>query len=68
VVQFIETTVPHFGDETYPKTMRQLIKGEIRFEHLITGASENYRLRREEIASTAYGMQRRVVNTQKELI
>jgi hypothetical protein len=68
VVQFIETTVPHFGDETDPKTMRQLIKGEVRYEHLITGASESYRLRREEIASTAYGMQRRVVNTQKELI
>jgi hypothetical protein len=46
--------------------MRELINGEIRYEHLISGASENYRRRRDEIAATAYGTERRVVNTQKE--
>jgi len=46
--------------------MRQLINGEVRYEHLITGASDNYRRRRDEIASSAYGTMRRVVNTHKE--
>ena len=46
--------------------MRQLINGEVRYEHLIAGASENYRKRRDEIASSAYGTMRRVVNTHKE--
>lgn len=68
VVQFTQTTVPHFGDEVDPQTMRRLIKGDVRYEHLITGASDEYRIRREEIASTAYGMQRRVINTHKEII
>lgn len=66
VVQYTQTTVPHFGDETDPKTMRELIKGDVRYEHLISGASENYLRCREEIASAAYGMQRRVINTHKE--
>jgi hypothetical protein len=46
--------------------MRHLINGDVRYEHLISGASENYRRRRDEIASAAYGTVRRVVNTQKE--
>jgi len=66
VVQFVKTDVPHFGDETDPQTMRNLINGEVRYEHLISGASENYRRRRDEIASAAYGTVRRVVNTHKE--
>jgi hypothetical protein len=66
VVQFTQTLVPHFGDETDAKAMRKLIKSDVRYEHLITGASENYRRRRDEIASAAYGTVRRVVNTQKE--
>ena len=66
VVQIVKTDAPHFGDETDPQTMRQLINGEVRYEHMISGASENYRRRRDEIASAAYGTLRRVVNTQKE--
>ena len=66
VVQIVKIDPPHFGDETDPKTMRQLINGDVRYEHLIAGASENYRRRRDEIASAAYGTLRRVVNTQKE--
>jgi hypothetical protein len=66
VVQYVKIDAPYFGDETDPQTMRQLINGEIRYEHMIAGASENYRLRRDEIASAAYGTERRVINTQKE--
>ncbi len=66
VVQIVKTDAPHFGEETDPQTMRHLINGEVRYEHLITGASEDYRRRRDEIASAAYGTVRRVVNTQKE--
>ena len=66
VVQIVKTDAPHFGDETDPQTMRHLINGEVRYEHMISGASENYRRRRDEIASAAYGTVRRVVNTQKE--
>ena len=66
VVQIVKTDAPHFGDETDAQTMRHLINGEVRYEHMISGASENYRRRRDEIASAAYGTLRRVVNTQKE--
>ncbi len=66
VVQIVKTDAPHFGEETDPETMRQLINGEVRYEHLISGASEVYRRRRDEIASVAYGTLRRVVNTHKE--
>jgi len=66
VVQIVKIDPPHFGDETDPQTMRHLINGDVRFEHLISGASENYRRRRDEIASAAYGTVRRVVNTHKE--
>jgi hypothetical protein len=38
----------------------------VKFDMNISGASENYRRRRDEIAATAYGTERRVVNTQKE--
>jgi len=66
VVQIVKVDPPHFGDETDPQTMRHLINGDVRYEHLISGASENYRRRRDEIASVAYGTLRRVVNTHKE--
>lgn len=66
VVQIVKTDAPHFGEETDPETMRRLINGEVRYEHLISGASENYRRCRDEIASVAYGTLRRVVNTHKE--
>jgi hypothetical protein len=66
VVQIVKTDAPHFGEETDSQTMRELINGEVRYEHLIADASEKYRLRRDEIASAAYGTLRRVVNTHKE--
>ena len=66
VVQIVKIDPPHFGEETDPQTMRKLINGDVRYEHLISSASENYRRRRDEIASAAYGTLRRVVNTQKE--
>ena len=66
VVQVTQIAAPYFGDETDSETMRKLINGDVRYEHLISGASENYQRRRNEIASTAYGTLRRVVNTQKE--
>jgi spore coat polysaccharide biosynthesis predicted glycosyltransferase SpsG len=66
VVQIVKTDAPYFGEETDSQTMRQLINGEVRYEHLIAGSSENYRRRRDEIASAAYGTLRRVVNTHKE--
>jgi hypothetical protein len=66
VVQIVKVDPPHFGDETDSQTMRKLINGDVRYEHLISGASENYRRRRDEIASVAYGTLRRVVNTHKE--
>jgi len=66
VVQIVKVDPPHFGDETDPQMMHHLINGDVRYEHLISGASENYRRRRNEIASAAYGTLRRVVNTHKE--
>ncbi len=65
IVQITKVDPPYFGDETDPKTMRELINGEVRYEHLISGASENYRKRRDEIASAAYGTVRKVINTHK---
>jgi hypothetical protein len=66
VVQILKTDAPYFGEETDSQTMRQLINGEVRYEHLIAGSSEDYRRRRDEIASAAYGTLHRVVNTHKE--
>jgi UDP-N-acetylglucosamine:LPS N-acetylglucosamine transferase len=44
-----------FSDSTDAEFLRRAIKGNRRFEHLITGASEHYKKRRGEIASAAYG-------------
>ena len=54
----VETTreeAPIWGDENTAKSLHPLIKGNRRFEHLITGASESYKLRRRESADAAYG-------------
>jgi hypothetical protein len=40
-----------------------LIKGDVRFEHMIEGASEDYQKRRAEIADAAYGEQLQVTKT-----
>ena len=54
-VQEIDQTPPIFGEQTTSTELHPLIKSATRFEHLITGASPEYRKRREEIAFAAYG-------------
>ncbi|MSO43461.1 MAG: UDP-N-acetylglucosamine--LPS N-acetylglucosamine transferase [Candidatus Planktophila sp.] len=46
---------PIFGDSTQPEELRELIKSTVRFEHLISGSSPAYLIRRQEIAKEAYG-------------
>jgi UDP-N-acetylglucosamine:LPS N-acetylglucosamine transferase len=46
---------PIWGSQTTAAELIPLITGTIRFEHLITGASDNYIKRRKEIANSAYG-------------
>ena len=50
----VEKFAPIFSDTTNPTELQGFIKGSVRFEHLITGASETYKKRREEIATIAY--------------
>ncbi len=45
---------PIFAEVTASSELRDLIKGDIRFEHMIVGASETYKKRRQEIAHVAY--------------
>jgi UDP-N-acetylglucosamine:LPS N-acetylglucosamine transferase len=53
--QIIDQKPPVFGEQSTASELHALIKSSTRFEHLISGASDNYRKRREEIAFTAYG-------------
>ena len=46
---------PLVSESTDPDFLRAQIKGNRRFEHLISGASEKYRERRTQIARRAYG-------------
>ena len=55
VVEVVKDVEPVFGEQTDPAQLRELIKGETRFEHLISDASDKYKNRRIEIAATAYG-------------
>ena len=55
VVQVTKQEPPIFGDSTKTEELRELIKSATRFEHLISGASTEYRARREAIAKEAYG-------------
>lgn len=55
VVQITAQEPPVFGDSTQPEQLRELIKSATRFEHLISGSSQAYRQRREDIAKAAYG-------------
>jgi UDP:flavonoid glycosyltransferase YjiC (YdhE family) len=45
---------PIFSQATTAAELRDLIKGDIRFEHMVAGASDQYKKRREEIAHIAY--------------
>jgi len=55
VTQMVRVENPIFGSQTTSSELHQLIKGDVRFEHIISGASDVYRKRREEIADAAYG-------------
>jgi len=65
VVQVTRQEPPIWGSQITATELHPLIKGEQRFEHLITGASEKYVKRREQIAETAYGEKLEVINTKK---
>lgn len=54
-VEVVREEAPIWGSQTTAKELHPLIKGPRRFEHLITGASEQYIERRREIAEAAYG-------------
>jgi hypothetical protein len=45
---------PIFSQATTAAELRDLIKGDVRFEHMVAGASDQYKKRREEIAHIAY--------------
>ena len=55
IVEITREEPPIWGDQSSAKDLHPLIKGNRRFEHLIIGASDNYKKRREEIAEVAYG-------------
>jgi len=55
VEQVAKQEPPVFGDSTESSELQKLIKSGTRFEHLISGASDEYRKKREEIAYAAYG-------------
>jgi hypothetical protein len=61
VVQITREEPPIWGDQMSAKELHPLIKGDKRFEHLITGASNAYKKRRAEIAEAAYGQKTEVV-------
>ena len=50
----VENEGPIWGSQNSAEELHPLIKGNVRFEHLITGASDNYIRRRKEIAYSAY--------------
>ncbi|CAN2245540.1 glycosyltransferase [Candidatus Planktophila dulcis] len=66
VVQKIKEEAPIWGSQNTAQELHPLIKGEQRFEHLITGASDAYIKRRKEIAEAAYGEKIEVINTKKQ--
>ena len=56
ILEVVKQTQPIFDDSTKPEELRELIKSSNRFEHLISGSSPAYLIRRKEIAQEAYGM------------
>jgi UDP-N-acetylglucosamine:LPS N-acetylglucosamine transferase len=61
--QVIDQKPPVFGSHTTAADLHPLIKSSTRYEHMIEGASANYRKRREEIAFAAYGKEMIVTKT-----
>jgi len=53
--EVVKESPPVFGDSTKPEELRELITSSNRFEHLISGSSPAYLIRRKEIAQEAYG-------------
>ena len=56
ILEIVKQAPPIFGDSTKPEELRDLITSSNRFEHLISGSSPAYLIRRKEIAQEAYGM------------
>jgi hypothetical protein len=65
VVNVVKQDPPIWGSQTTASELHPLIKGNARFEHLITGASDSYIARRKEIAEKAYGHRTEIINTKK---
>ena len=65
ILQVTRNEAPVWGSETTAKELHPLIKGDKRFEHLITGASEAYIARRKEIAEAAYGQREERIDKRK---
>ena len=57
VVEEIAQEPPIFGSQTSSDELRALIKGNVRFEHLVSGSSDEYLQKRRAIADVAYGHQ-----------
>lgn len=66
VEQVTKPEPPLWGSQTTAAELHPLIKGSQRFEHLITGASDNYIARRKAIADAAYGESAPVLRTRKK--
>jgi hypothetical protein len=62
-VQEIDQAPPVFGSHTTAAELHPQIKSATRYEHLISGASDSYRKRREEIAFAAYGKETVITKT-----
>jgi len=65
VVNHVKQEPPIWGSQTTAKELHPLIKSDARFEHLISGASDQYIARRKAIAEEAYGHLTEVINTKK---
>ena len=61
VIQVTRQEPPIWGEQSAAQELHPLIKGDKRFEHLITGSSEQYKKRRAQIAEDAYGEIKTVV-------
>jgi hypothetical protein len=65
LVNVVKEELPVWGSQTTAQELHPLIKGEARFEHLISGASDTYIARRREIAEKAYGHRTEILKKKK---
>jgi len=65
VVEEIRLEPPIFGSQTQSSDLHKLIRGDIRFEHLVEDYSEKYLERRKAIAEEAYGVELLVTKKNK---